>query len=242
MRPFRPFALCNLITPGVCALALVVFLGSGLRPASGSRDLSALNANENTRALMTLPESNDAAHSLDPIVGGGRSGRKTPLKLLPVGMASPFATTLTATKTDNLAQTATVNPGDTIMYTVTITNTGALNADNVNFTDTIDANTTLVPASVVASPIAVNDTYNTIGNVNISVPAPGVLTNDLDPNGGSDVVVAPFPTTSTNGGTVSLNADGSFTYNPPVGFKGTDTFTYTAGNGAGKTDTATVSI
>ena len=242
MRSLRTFALRNLITSGVCALALVVFLGSGLSPASGSKDLSPLNANENTRVLPTQPQGNDAALSLDSIMGAGHSGRKTPLKLLPVGAASPFATTLTATKTDNLAQTATVNPGDTIMYTVTITNTGALNADNVNFTDTIDVNTTLVPASVVTSPIAVNDTYNTIGNVNISVPAPGVLSNDLDPNGGSAVIVAPFPTTSTNGGTVSLNADGSFTYNPPVGFKGTDTFTYTAGNGTGKTDTATVSI
>src|SRR6185436_6342162 len=85
-------------------------------------------------------------------------------------------------------------------------------------------------------------TYNTIGNVNISVPAPGVLTNDLDPNGGSAGVVAPFPTTSTNGGTVTLNANGSFTYNPPVGFEGTDTFTYTVGNTTGKTDTATVTI
>src|SRR5205809_3730117 len=195
MRPFRTFALRDYVTPGVCVLALVVFLGSGLRPASGSKDLSPFNASQNTRALPALPEGNDAARSLDPIVRAGRSGRKNPLKLLPVGVASPVATTLTATKTDNLAQTAMVNPGDTIMYTVTITNTGATNADLVNFTDTIDANTTLVPASVVASPIAVNDTYNTIGNVNISVPAPGVLTNDLDPNGGSAVVVAPLPTT-----------------------------------------------
>jgi len=41
---------------------------------------------------------------------------------------------------------------------------------------------------------------------------------------------------------VALNADGSFTYNPPAGYDGADTFTYTASDGHGHTDTATVTI
>ena len=34
--------------------------------------------------------------------------------------------------------------------------------------------------------------------------------------------------TSPANGTVTVNADGTFTYTPKAGFKGTDTFTYTA--------------
>jgi trimeric autotransporter adhesin len=178
--------------------------------------------------------------------------------------AAPFfAPSITATKVDAISidvdSDLKADPGDELMYTVTITNGGPDPATAVMFTDTIDPNTTLVPGSIAASPIAVNDSYNTIGNVNIQVPAPGVRANDLNPNvvpsttitalevtqvnatavpsGGSATV------TTTNNGSVTLSSDGSFTYTPDDGFRGpTDTFTYTLGNGTGKTDTATVTI
>ena len=48
---------------------------------------------------------------------------------------------------------------------------------------------------------------------------------------------------TTNGGTVSLNANGSFTYTPSAGnTTGTDSFTYTLNDGHGGSDTATVTI
>ena len=47
---------------------------------------------------------------------------------------------------------------------------------------------------------------------------------------------------TTQGGTVTLNADGSFTYNPAAAFTGVDTFTYTATNGLTPNDTAQVTI
>src|SRR6185369_7004650 len=52
---------------------------------------------------------------------------------------------------------------------------------------------------------------------------------------------------STNGGTVVMSVSGGtigrFTYNPPAGFEGTDTFNYTISrDDGGGTDTATVSI
>lgn len=134
--------------------------------------------------------------------------------------------------------------GDTLTYTVTISNSGT-NASNVVFTDTIDANTTLVPVSVSVSPIAVNDAYTAIGNVGISVPvAQGLLANDFNPGGSGTLTVTNAGNLITsNGGAVTLNADGSFTYNPAAGFRGpTDSFTYTLGNGTGKTDTGTVVV
>src|SRR5437773_9049948 len=74
----------------------------------------------------------------------------------------------------NMTQTppGPVNRGDTIQYTVTITNTTApaatLNA--VNFTNNLDPNVTLVAGSLRVSPVAVDDAYTATGNVSISVP------------------------------------------------------------------------
>jgi uncharacterized repeat protein (TIGR01451 family) len=162
-------------------------------------------------------------------------------------LVSPFVPTIMASKSNALTgdvnNNTLIDPGDTLTYTVLISNTGTDPALNVNFTDTIDPNTTFVPGTLIASPIAVNDTYQTIGNVNISVlAAQGILANDLNPNGPLGDLVITGNTTPANGALV-LNADGSFTYTPNAGFRGpTDTFTYTLGNGTGLTDTATVTI
>jgi VCBS repeat-containing protein len=43
-------------------------------------------------------------------------------------------------------------------------------------------------------------------------------------------------------GTLTLNADGSFTYTPNANFNGTDTFTYQANDGFGNSNVATVTI
>ncbi len=179
---------------------------------------------------------------------------------------APSAVNITASKSVNLTTAA---PNSTLMYTVTITNSGMDNATGVKFTDTIDANTSLVLSSVNTSPIAFADAYNVIGNVRIQPNvAQGLLANDCDPNNtgtGSDCVntsltvsvlagdnTAPFSGTSAQGGQITASAtDGSFSYNPPAGYNGTDSFSYTvrdagadgiAGNADDKTDTATVSL
>src|SRR5262249_48389474 len=43
-------------------------------------------------------------------------------------------------------------------------------------------------------------------------------------------------------GTLTLNADGTFTYTPAAGFSGTDTFTYRASDGGAVSGEATVTI
>ena len=70
--------------------------------------------------------------------------------------------------------------------------------------------------------------------------ASGVLANDTDPDG--DVLtVAAFDAASARGGAVAMNTDGRFTYTPPAGYTGTDSFPYTATDGAAQ-DAATVSL
>lgn len=134
------------------------------------------------------------------------------------------------------------DPGDTIAYTVVITNTGPDPATGVVFTDTIDTSTTLIAASVETTPLARNDSYTALGNVRISHAAGnGVLTNDNDPDGGT-VTITSSDAVSAQGGVVAVNLDGSFSYNPPAGYEGTDTFTYTITDDEGDTDTGIVTI
>ena len=157
---------------------------------------------------------------------------------------SPLAPTVSATKTDALFtdvdNDTQADPGDVLKYTVTI-NASGQDATGVTFTDTVDPNTTFVPGSLQATPVAVDDTYSATGNIRISVPAPGVLGNDFAGVPSATITGAPVTTTSTNGGNVTLNANGSFTYNPPAGFEGADTFSYTLTNSAGS-NSATVTI
>ncbi|MDT5157790.1 MAG: hypothetical protein QOH51_2147 [Acidobacteriota bacterium] len=159
-----------------------------------------------------------------------------------------FATgpVITATKVDAFPDPdadGKAAPGATITYTVTISNTGDAPATGVTFNDPVDTNTTLVPGSVSSQPIAINDTYNVVGNVRIQPnAAQGLLANDRDPDTGNNSgLTASGPTTGPTNGQATVASDGSFTYNPNPGFTGTDSFTYTISDGT-KTDTATATL
>ncbi|HNJ40002.1 MAG TPA: Ig-like domain-containing protein, partial [Acidobacteriota bacterium] len=159
---------------------------------------------------------------------------------------SMAATKVDALQTDVDGDLA-ADPGDRLRYTVVITNSGGGNATGVNFTDTIDSNTTLVAGSVKVSPLAIADSYNAVGNTTLTInTVSGVRANDYDvdgvtPNGSLVVTAGTFAT--TQGGSVTIAADGSFTYEPQVGDQNvTDTFTYTLTDGDGLTDTGTVTI
>jgi hypothetical protein len=80
--------------------------------------------------------------------------------------------------------------------------------------------------------VAVEDTPLAIG------PA-GVLANDSDEDGTALVAT---PVTGPANGTLTLNADGTFTYTPGVNFTGTDSFRYRVSDGALVSGVATVTI
>jgi ELWxxDGT repeat protein len=88
--------------------------------------------------------------------------------------------------------------------------------------------------------VAANEAYSTDYVTPLSVPAPGVLANDVDTGDGDPLSAG--QASDPAGGSVVLNADGSFTYTPDVGFSGTDTFTYTADDAKDYSAPATVSI
>ncbi len=72
-------------------------------------------------------------------------------------------------------------------------------------------------------PWAEDDYYSVLHDQTLSDPAPGVLWNDYDPEG--DPLTAQLVSGPQNG-SVTLNPDGSFTYEPDPGFAGQDSFTY----------------
>lgn len=93
------------------------------------------------------------------------------------------------------------------------------------------------------APVAGDDSFAAPHGQTISG---NVLTNDshvagqlVDADGDPLAAVAANLTTS-NGGQVALNADGSFTYVPNPAFVGTDSFTYVVTDGIGGSDSATV--
>ena len=95
------------------------------------------------------------------------------------------------------------------------------------FSDTIDPGTTLSGVAHV-SPIAFDDSYTSLGNVGITVPAAnGVLANDVDPDSSVSLSVVAAAGATSQGGAFAIAADGSFSYQPPAGYEGPDSFTYT---------------
>lgn len=72
-------------------------------------------------------------------------------------------------------------------------------------------------------PVAADDAFSTTENTALTVPAPGVLANDSDPN--ADSMQARL-VSGVSHGTLSLSTDGGFTYTPTANFNGTDSFTY----------------
>jgi hypothetical protein len=79
------------------------------------------------------------------------------------------------------------------------------------------------PAPAPTAPIAQPDQYSVLENQTLTVSASGVLANDLDlSNGSLELSVAKGPAD----GALTLNQDGSFTYQPDAGFIGTDSFEY----------------
>ncbi len=102
--------------------------------------------------------------------------------------------------------------------------------------------TAAVPLSVTPvndAPRASADTWITPVSTTLVVPAPGVLGNDVDPDGDAmNVQLAAAPAF----GSVVLAADGSFTYMPNPGLDGVDSFTYRANDATSSGAVTTVTI
>jgi hypothetical protein len=77
----------------------------------------------------------------------------------------------------------------------------------------------------------------------LTIAAPGMLANDSDPDAGDTFAAVNFGALTPTGGTLVRNADGSFSFTPPLSYTGTKLFSYQAQDGQGAlSNVATVSI
>jgi uncharacterized repeat protein (TIGR01451 family) len=181
------------------------------------------------------------------LAAGVRLTDNVPANLIAVTYTSSGAT-LTPVQGQTYAwQVANLAPGAGGVVTITgvlagvphgtvFTNTATITSD---YADPNPANNTSAVSVTVdnVAPVAADDAYTVTGNTTLTVAAPGVLANDTDANNDpltANLVAGPP--------TLSLHADGSFTYTPPHGFTGVVTFTYRAYDGQIHSNTATVTI
>ncbi len=194
---------------------------------------------------------------------GSRGAEEHIISPAPLPLRSPAPLPLvapsliTATKTYTLATDSDgdtqADPGDTLTYTIVISNNGSL-ATGLVFSDTLDPNTNL-SGLVSVSPVAIDDSYNAITNpVTLNVPdgISDTFANDypgLNPavtgltsfGGGSlpgnaATNAAGSTVNFGTGGSLTVNANGSFDFTPAVGFQGVFTFFYRLQNFVGPAD------
>jgi len=135
-----------------------------------------------------------------------------------------------------------INANGTITYTP---NDGYVGSDSFTYTicdedgEMDQATVTINISSTNEPPIAVNDSENTDENTAVEID---VLDNDSDPDGDDITVCMQAGDGQPANGFVSINSDGTFSYEPNDGFTGTDSFTYTICDEEGLQDQATVTI
>jgi Big-like domain-containing protein len=185
-------------------------------------NISAGPANESAQTVAFLVSNdNNAAFSSQPMISS--TGTLT------------FSAAVTAPTTTVHVSVAAHDNGGTANGGV---DTSAAQTFNINITH---AN---------QPPTAVNDSFDAVGNTELAAGTAGtqaatltasgsLLANDSDSDG--DPIVAALGSASA-GANVVVHSDGTFTYLPPVGFSGDDTFTYTVSDDHGHTVTGTVTI
>lgn len=161
---------------------------------------------------------------------------------IPVGGTQQFTATVLDLHGNPLACTPTWSSSNTAVATVNGSGlaTGVAPGSTV-ITATCQAASGSADLTVFnpnTPPVANDDAFEAIGNVTVPVAAPGVLANDTDAESNPlSAVPGTYPTTS--GGSVTINADGSFTYLSAAGYIGADSFVYTVTDG---TDSATATV
>ncbi len=99
---------------------------------------------------------------------------------------------------------------------------------------------TITVNAVNDAPTAANDSFSTDEDTALTINAvAGVLADDSDVDG--DPLTAVL-VSGPGHGSLTLNADGSFTYTPAANFNGADSFTYQANDGSASSNVATVSL
>lgn len=197
---------------------------------------------------------------------GSGGGGGTPTNLAPVSVADSYTTAAGTALTVNAANGVLKNDSDPEGKTLAATIVSQPSSGTLNFN--VDGSFTYTPASGFngattftyqasdgtnqgaittvtinvgdVAPTAVADTFSATEDTILTIDAAnGVLKNDTDPN--SNTLTAAIVTQPTKG-SITLAANGSFSYTPNANANGADTFTYKANDGTSDSNVVTVTI
>ena len=118
--------------------------------------------------------------------------------------------------------------------------TGFAGSDTVSYTvQDADAafSSALLTIQVLAvttgnnAPVAVSDLFALAEDAGVTKSSTSLLANDADADGNVLTALTESAKATSESGLINIAADGSFTYDPPANFNGTDTVTYTVTDG-----------
>ena len=209
---------------------------------SGSVTLTVDDSNGGTASevfTITVTAVNDAPVANDDTAS---TSEDTPVTIdVLVNDTDADGDTLTVSAVTQPSNGAVTTDGSNVVYTPDADFNGS---DSFTYTagDGTGTDTATVTVTVVAVndlPVAADNAYSTDEDTALTVAAPGVLGNDSDPDGDA---LSAVQVSGPSNGTLTLSADGSFTYTPGADFNGDDSFTYKANDGTADSSVATVTI
>jgi hypothetical protein len=157
-----------------------------------------------------------SAQSSNPAVATVLAGGNGIIRTLTVTAVGFGMTTINAQVTDEGELSTPVNFLLSVSGTIILQNNSARSL-STNLNGAVSSGT---------APLAENDIYSTGMGQTLTVGSNrGVLTNDRD------FLDQTLRVTTVNTSRLTLNTNGSFTYRPPAGFSGRQSFTYTVSNG-----------
>ena len=190
----------------------------------------AVNDSYITNEDTTLTISTTATGIISNLAGRDSDIDGDPLTATLVTGPGHGTLTLNANGTFTYTPNANYNGPDSFTYKV---NDGSLDSNIATVSITVSA--------VNDAPVAVNDSYTTNEDTTLikSTLVTGIVGNDSDVEGSA--LTATLVAGPTHG-TLTLNANGTFTYTPNANYNGPDSFTYKVNDGSLDSNIATVSI
>ncbi|MDY6877926.1 MAG: Ig-like domain-containing protein [Chloroflexota bacterium] len=181
--------------------------------------------------LQAISGTLTVSHTVDGGLSAGNIAGNGDNNVVLTGTLNAVTTTLSAASGTTYRGIQDFYGTDVLTVTVNdLGHTGSGGAKSAFVTRTITV------TNVNDTPVAMDDGATTLESTAVTI---SVLVNDTDADG--DTLTLLYVTQGMSG-TVTNNGGSTVTYTPTLGFNGTDVFTYTVGDAAILTDTATVTM